>query len=308
MARKRQSIESGFESDDHIDDLIPSTAMRDFYRSYMPQLELAVRRSFPDNEDHCDAYDPTIDLEKDIDKVKAIEPPSPIQKNGHQQRKKDTQIVDHKELKPVNSTFTVNGKKDPTLEELECLVDQIKRRNHYTDKLIDIMLKGLEKTLSPEIYRIFIQAQLPVNWLPLVRINNDNTPYVEFLIKSDVADQDPDSQLSDYTMKHIAYSQFVVDFMRESTKRLNVVPGNNQRSSLMGQNKQQQLQLLASHKRSHDKPPAMSCSTPIPQKKAPRGDPPVKSSEPPKDDLNDSKRILPSRACKASFTGSYKVS
>lgn len=188
------------------------------------------------------------------------------------------------------STPIPNNKKDPVLEELEYIVGEFKKKSNICDKLTNIMLRGLKSSLPDCNFNMFCQGTLPGNWIPIVKINEDNTPYVEFLIKSDVADQDPESQLSDYTMKHILYSKLIVNSLSESTRQVATIrrsaskvssassaaPKQLRKSdSLLRQPLQQQLL----HQQNSQKSTSFG-------------------------ELNDSKRVNPPRARK--FNGSYR--
>lgn len=290
MAPVRHSVESGFGTDEN-SELDQHSAQKDFFNSYMPQLEWVVQQNCEEDDDD----DPTIDLNQ-VAKRMMARPPSPIE---HVRRQNNcVQVARQADDAQVNNTFCVNKKKDPTSEELEFIVCQLKKKSNYSEKLADIMLKGLQKDLSADIFKIFAKTGLPENWLPIVRMNNDNTPYVEILIKADVADQAPDSQLSDFTMEHIAYSKFIVDQLRDKTQRMKTAPSvqGSGRPQLQGENHHnQQTKTITQKKISLI--PKPSCSTPLAQKK-------MRVSNINRD-LNDSKRILPSRACKANL--SYRM-
>lgn len=127
-------------------------------------------------------------------------------------------IQTHERQRPTDSVM--KRVKDPSLEELEHVVAEFEKKSNMGSKLANIMLRGLEKTLPSVCYSMFCQGKLPGNWIPIVKMNDDNTPYVEFLIKSDIADQDPASQLNDYTMKHIYYSKLIVNSLAASTRQI----------------------------------------------------------------------------------------
>lgn len=166
---------------------------------------------------------------------------------------------------------------DPVMEELESLKSVFDRGGRYGDKLATIMMNGLQQTLGNGIYEMFLANRLPENWYPIIRMNNDNTPYVEFIIKSDLADQEPDSQFSDYTMAHIMVSQRILACLQKSSKP---------------KSEPQPKSFTPSLKKIRQYPEQMACSTP--RKTV------VNRPNQPKVDLNDSKRILPARACKSS--------
>lgn len=288
MAPTRHSVESGFVTDEN-SEINSHSAQKEFFNTYMPQLEWVVRQNDEDDDDD----DPTIDLNQ-VAKSLATRVPSPI---AHVDRS-NNHVQEPKPINPhANNTFNVSKKKDPTSEELDFIVTQFKKRSSYGEKLADIMLKGLEKDLSIEIFKIFSKTGLPENWLPIVRMNNDNTPYVELLIKADVADQAPNSQLSDFTMEHIAYSKFILDHLRNKTRGMKNVASiqSSGRPQLQNNDNQQQAKSILQKKMSYI--PKPSCSTPLAQKKIR-----VANIIRGKQDLNDSKRVLPSRACKANLS------
>lgn len=168
-------------------------SLQEYFTSFMPLLENKVRRSFEPEAD------PTLDLDGCLLKQVA--------------RPKETTNIKQQ----ITSTSRPNdiSDGDSAAQELEVMVEQFRRKSNMSQKLGRCMLKSLEKTLAQDTYGLFIRGGLPSNWLPIVRLNNDCSPYVEFLIKSDSSDQDPDSQLRDYTMSEITYSKFIVDQLRE---------------------------------------------------------------------------------------------
>lgn len=263
MTPVRHSVESGFGTDEN-SEFDSHSAQRDFFDSYMPQLEWACQQNEDDDDD-----DPTLDL-KQVTKTLATRAPSPI---APVSRQNDCIRVPKPANTPAraNNTFSVSKKRDLVSEELDFIVCQFKKKSPYGQKLADIMLKGLQKTLSAGTFKEFTETGLPENYLPMVRMNNDNTPYVEFLIKYDMADQPPDAQLTDFNMIHIGYSQFILDHLRDRARGVSKTPSI--------------------------KP---SCSTPLAQKKLR-----VTNIMRGKENLNDSKRVLPSRACKANL--SYRM-
>lgn len=245
------------------------SALKEFFNGWVPQLSAAVRRD-------ADFDDPTIDL------MAVCRPDSP--KRDH-----------------------VTKKRDPSLDELELIVGEIKKKNYYSEKLVDIMLKGLEKTLTSDLFRLFVEGRLPDNWWPIVRMNNDNTPYVEFLIKSEIADQDLISQLTGYSTEHMAYCKFILDHLYSCARHGRKSKSQIQNPRTSQTTPQKQLKAAHSHckENRHSLPTPMSCSTPLAHRKVSvkRGSSHLKTS---KDDLNDSKRILPSRACKSIPSGIYR--
>lgn len=253
-------------------------AVRDFFGDFVCRLDTAVRANM-------DLDDPTIDLDKCI--------------------------MD----KPRNETYQVQEKRDPSLSELRVIVGQINDKNSYSEKLVGIMLKGLEKTLTSGFYRLFLEGGLPENWCPIVKMNNDNTPFVEFLIKSEISDQDPFSQLNQYSAEHMALSKFVLDHLHASATQLKLAAPNKQHKMVKGSSSSAQSKTFSvqqpkssqSKENRRSLPVPMTCSTPISQRKAPAKRAIVAPRCPSTDSLNDSKRILPHRACKSGNSGVYRV-
>lgn len=259
-AKKRQySLESGFGSEDSES----SSATREFFSSYMPRLEMAVRQHHFDNFD-----DPTIDLGI----MQVADRP-----HSHQRPASSAQPP-----APRTEPKSATKFRDSTLDELDSMVSQFKKRSHYSNKLANIMLQGLEKTLDKEVYQLFVQGRLPKNWIPLVKMNNENTPYVEFLIKADVADEHPVNQLHNYSTDHMAYSKFIVDSLNQHVDSIQVAPTPQKIQHLMP-----------------------NTSTPKSQRNRRLSSKDSSSRASSGPDLNNSKRILPTRACKTSFSGNY---
>lgn len=286
MPPVRHSVESGFGTDENSESSSYS-AQKEFFSTYMPQLEWVVQQNAEEDEDDDD---PTIDLNR-MTKGLATRVPSPIPHADKQTKPARNPTT--------NTTFNVSKKKDPTAEELDFIVCQFKRGSSYGEKLADIMLKGLQQDLSLDIFKIFVKTGLPPNWLPIVKMNNDNTPYVELLIKADVADQAPDSQLSDFSMEHVANSKFILDHLR-NTQRMKALPScqADTRPQLQHTQSRQQVKSIVQKKISSI--PRPNCSTPLAQKKMRTND--ITKN---KQDLDDSKRILPYRACKSNL--SYRM-
>lgn len=105
--------------------------------------------------------------------------------------------------------------KDPIICELEMIHKEFEQKSAYSKKLARIMLDGLKNDFV-DIYRSFITGRLPATYIPIIRMNNINTPYIEFLLKSGQADQSPESQLSDFKTIHLAYSRVLVDKLLET--------------------------------------------------------------------------------------------
>lgn len=252
------------------------SSLEHFFNTLLPDLEKNVEGQ----EEDCFTREPGIELFADNEvRDVAIRQSSPI-------RAQKQQVSSKRENMP-----TIR-RKDPLMEELEVIKSEFDKRSRYGEKLADIMIKGLKKTLEGDIYNIFLANRLPSNWYPIIRMNNDNTPYVEFIIKSDVADQDPDSQFSDYTMSHIIVSQIILRDLRDRERRKSNSGRSSSDQKVGGGNI-----LPPDQKKIRQYPERMACSTP---RKT------VKSIPQPSEvDLNDSKRVLPHRACKSNTTITY---
>lgn len=335
------------------------SALEDFFGDFVPMLHSAVRE-----DNAIFAEDPTIDLDR-MEVAMIPQPqPQPSKHHSHttnkqqqpQQKQRSSlparpalqrqSSTNSQQVKKVtNQTFQVPEKRDCSMDELNVIVEQLKSENSYSQKLLAIMLDGLERTLSSNYYRFFIDYGLPSNWIPLVKMNNDNTPFVEFLVKSDLSDQDPFSQLKEYSADQMALCAFVLNHLQKSARKKQLVPANNNNNNIHKSNQAQQqqaqqkqpqqrppqpLQIKASkHGHSIVRPehapqppkkqvladknqrsslPIMTTSTPIKSQAAAMA---KRSLMPPRLSvdaaLNDSKRILPFRACKANTSGmSYR--
>jgi hypothetical protein len=181
------------------------SAVEDFFSKFVPQLGSYARR-LPHDEL---LEDPTIDL----DAMAVCQPPP--QKKIPLQPKQQHQSHRPKMIMAKNTTNTSanssDAGRDLSMDEINLVVGQLRAGGPYSDKLVSIMLTGLEKTLTSSFYRLFLETGLPENWCPIVKMNNDNTPFVEFLIKSDLSDQDPSSQLNEYSTEHMALCKYVVN-------------------------------------------------------------------------------------------------
>lgn len=101
-------------------------------------------------------------------------------------------------------------KLDPLIEDLQILRDQFQRNSSYLQRVAKIMLEGLERDF-PHLYKPFIERKLPHNYIPIIKFNNLNTPYVEFLLKAGFSDEPPTSQLVGFRDEHLAFSKVLVD-------------------------------------------------------------------------------------------------
>lgn len=273
------SSESGYGNSE-------GSAIDEYFKKIVPQLS-----SYAD-EDDDELLDPTIDL----DAVAVCKPPPPasarkenIQRpqNHHHHQQQRTQMIRASSNSQNSASFnstnnghnrssqnsennhnaTNNSARDLSMSELGLIVGQMKDGGPYSQKLVTIMLKGLEKTLTSNVYRLFLEFGLPENWCPIVKMNNDNTPFVEFLIKSDLSDQDPFSQLNEYSTDHMALCQFIVKQLQEKATRCD--------NQLLPANQHHQTKNHTTIDRQRLRP--MSCSTPKHQRS----------------------RVLPPRACKS---------
>lgn len=314
----RSSIESGIGYEESSGSC---SAVKNFYDSFVPRIAKKVGLG-PDYG--MDLDDPTIELDC-LDKgIMALRPPSPIQhrdknrpkqqqqQNHNQQNYNKSQqsqrrvnnehnqhiskkLIDH-QSNSNHETFQIAEKKDPSIDELIVIVGQIKDKSSYGEKLATIMLKGLKETLPNRWYDIFIEEGLPENFVPIVRMNNDNTPFVEFLVKSEASDQFPTSQLNEYTQQHMALCQFVVKHLHGIATQQKIDQSSYSKQQITGgykkpsQSLDQHLDVAVRSKENRNSlPTPMACSTPIAQRKMQ-----VKR----RDSLNESQRILPPRACK----------
>lgn len=132
----------------------------------------------------CDSGDdPSIDLGEGMDQDIAIRQPSHIQ-----QVKLPRRI-------------------DPVVEELRHMLTEFEKKSFYSEKVAKIMLDGLKKD-CPFLYKPFIQRELPLNCVPIVAVNNLNTPHIEFLIKAESSDEPPTNR---YSAEHLAFSKILID-------------------------------------------------------------------------------------------------
>jgi hypothetical protein len=222
------------------------SAVEDFFNKFVPRLGSLARH----HDELLD--DPTIDL----DAMAVCKPPP--QKKTSQQQKQQHQSHRPKMIMTENSSGNrSNGSdsgRDLSMDEIGLIVGQLRGGGPYSEKLVSIMLNGLEKTLTSSFYRLFLESGLPDNWCPIVKMNNDNTPFVEFLIKSDLSDQDPFSQLNEYSTEHMALCRYVVNQLHQNATR------------------RQQLQLLSAPPKK--KPPTTHHNLPLQHQQSKQAQPP----------------------------------
>lgn len=104
----------------------------------------------------------------------------------------------------------VKRKLDPLIEDLQIMRDQLGRNSSYSQRVTKIMLEGLKNDF-PHLYQPFITRNLPPNYIPIIKFNDLNTPYVEFLLKAGHSDEIPTSQLIGIRDEHLAFSKVLVD-------------------------------------------------------------------------------------------------
>lgn len=280
---KRDSVDTGICSDnssactskDASDD-----AIRGFFSSFVPRMSNAyIGNNGCVTEESDDDDDPSIDLDNPHGLALKC-PQSPIPHHRHQIQKRNEDLQ-------VNDTFSISSTKeaDSTLDELKMICTAFKANNNYAIKLKEIMLKGMKGTLGAETFNLFTRGRLPNNFVPIVMMNSSNTPYVEFLVKYHEADLPPQDQLRNYTNEHMIYNTMILDHLTAAAKQS--ITGSTTSKSRASAEMKQQIAYKSS--------PASS--TPR-RRSAPaikRSLPPFKAAE---IDLNNSKRILPPRACK----------
>lgn len=286
----------------------------DFYQSYVPTLETEIRRHRNIDDDYDD---PTIDLRN---QEVALRPPSPVRKiplrkSQHQQqdnRRQQQQIQQEKQLQKQSP----ESSSDTAIQELDFLMNEVRKRTYYGEKLITIMLNGLKETLGPTMYQEFASGKLPPQWHPIVRMNNDNCPYVEFLIKSDKSDHAPTQQLIGYGDVHLALSHVVVQTLQKvlindkSSKPISSTNSSKHaplHSTPIKNNpsKNKTFDPIAAKPASTKQVPPSSSASKRPLRPTPnlRGDS-IGEQESRNDDLNDSRRIQPARKCRANQSSS----
>lgn len=250
------------------------SAMKGFF-NFVDRLEDEVM----ENEDP----DPTIDLNMFLGKHLAVRPPSPVQQVNTTARSRQQ----------TTSKPKMTAQEELINEELEEIISGLGKKR-TREKLVSIMLKGMKETLGNEVYNLFTRGKLPPNWLPIIKMNDDNTPYVEFLIKSDVADQDPFNQMSDYTIRHMNLSKNIIDNLKDSSKCIETPKRNETPKRIETPKQKPGLEAPASKAPQH-RPSTMTSSTPIKK----RNVVPQKRQYLSESSLNESKRILPDRSCKS---------
>ena len=314
MSSKRASIESGIG----IDMSNERSAIKHFYDSFVPRLSSEIQQGCVNIE--MDADDPTIDLDLDDHEIRAICSPKPIARYSQQQQQQQQQQQPQPKKKH-QETFHVSTSRDLSLDELRDIVLHIRKKDSISDKLVNIMLDGLKNgLLKNSYYDIFIKDGPADNWCPIVKMNASNTPIVEILMKHDLSDEAPTEQLSEYSTEHMALSKFVLDHLHASAKCSKLTgPSqpqsknqprtsqslNPQRLTTTNHNVQRQKE------NRHSLPVPMACSTPIMNRKQPpkRNSLGVAKTTAAQEVslLNDSKRILPHRACKTVAPDTYRL-
>lgn len=245
------------------------SAIENYFNDFVPRLGFTATDDFDDQLD-----DPTIDLSC-LGKNVALRASTPIQ----------TRCV-NKESHDFTSN---NSTKELSLVELQFLTDVFKQKNPYSEKLTDIMLDDLKNSLGVGFEPYIMQGKLPGTFFPRVKFNSDNKPYVDFIIKSDSSDEPPFDQ--ECSLDHLGYSKFILEHLVATAQRLK---SNSKPKQIMArfQEKPQQLSRLQHPHPHHHQ-----------QQQLPRL---KRKKATTTTDLNNSRRVLPSRSCKH-LNGSYRV-
>lgn len=115
------------------------------------------------------------------------------------------------------TTFQQHQTKDPgqlKLDALENIYLALKKDNNYSAMIIKILLDQLKEE-DEMMYKRFINDELlQTRWIPIININSKNTPYIEFLYKSDIAEEPPFDQLTDYSVDHYGFVRVIIDFIK----------------------------------------------------------------------------------------------
>lgn len=246
------SCESGIGQEESLD-----SHRKHFFMNFVPQLESLYRRPGDPVDDPLETS-----MDNEADEILS----KPISHKEQQSRPKSLLVNRPKMImagssncssredssrttKMILAKSNASGnmidspKADSSMDEISLIVGHLKSGGPYCEKLVNIMLKGMEKSW-PGLYKIFRETGVPDNFCPIVKMNNDNTPYVEFLIKADTADQDPFSQLNGYTTEYMALCKFVVNrlFQEAPQRQSDMAPPPAKRSPMLQQNLQQQKQ------------------------------------------------------------------
>lgn len=276
----------------HNDGASPAPAMEEFFNKYVDRLE----------KEHWHDDDPSFMMDDLV-----VQCSSPF-KHSRQSTPVSANKSDRRMNLPLENTVNdgrsqslaekpKHRNKDPTLCELEFLVEQIERADIYSQKLIAILLKGLKSTLGDKIHQMFLDGTLPENWWPIIKFNNDNTPYVEFLIKSDHADEAPTSQINGHSAEHMALCQFIINHLYNCAKQLET-SGHGTPSSKQSRKAISVYNPVKTETKKRP-PPKQKCSTPISKQKQAPPTRPATSIKKPQPGSDTSKRVLPPRSCKS---------
>lgn len=108
------------------------------------------------------------------------------------------------------------NKKQIDLKALGAIYNALRLNNNYSRKLAILMLENLRKK-DNILYERLLRNQLDAScWIPIINVNSLNTPYIEFLFKSDFSDQSPFDQLDGYSPSHLVYAKSILDAIKES--------------------------------------------------------------------------------------------
>lgn len=262
------SLESGIGS------TMSRSSVEDFFKTFLPSLEQKIGQ-----EGEClSEFGDQINYPENVVRDLAIRQSSPVRQPKQQ-------------VPPKSSSMPlIERQKDPLMEELEFIKLELDKRSRYGEKLADILVKSLKRHLEdPYDYGRFLSNRLPSRWYPMIKMNNDNTPYVEFISKDDMSDEAPDDQFKNYPMSAILVSQIILQNLRERERR------NSPGHCHVSETRVRPTIEPPTQKKIRQYPERMAQSTPKkPTNKV--------------TDLNDSRRVLPPRACKSNTTFTYSSS
>lgn len=214
--------ESGIGAEEQCD-----SAVGAFFNSYLNRLVEQTEKRQKLNDD------PSFDMDDlNSERNLVVRTSSPINLNHDEERAPTLDGTDQSQNSSVDQyseersrslqlaeKYPKHQNKVPSLYELEFLYNKFKQADVYSQKLTDIMLRGLNETLGNTLYQMFRNGELPQNWWPIVRMNDENTPYIEFIIKSDVSDQDLVQQLNEFTTEHMAICGFILEHLYQSANK-----------------------------------------------------------------------------------------
>lgn len=303
MPKKRTS-ESGFVEDE----ITISSARKSFFSSYMPQLEAVVR----ENAENNNWDDPTIDLDLDLDLV-PVRSSSPIlnrRVSGGNRSRKPIQSTSHVARASESETcHQVSVKADTSFSELKCILQEISTHTPWGEKLLDILINGLRSDYPQDkgfnVMLVLEKGEIPINWIPIIKMNNLNTPYIEFLFKVDRSDEPPDAQLTNFTSDHLLLGYEVMKHITERLKKSTRVQSMSQPPTpRCAKTTSVSNQVVRRHtappqplpQQSSFKQQQQQRQQPMPQKRLSSRDLNNESM------MNDSIRILPTRSCKQNRT------